>query len=70
MAGLYLGRFFGAAVIGGIVPFIIYAVKKRWGLEFLSLLLCGFAGFIHPIAAIFAGVIMIFCAAKAYNKRS
>ena len=65
MEGYYFGRFIAGALIGGIIPFIIFAVKKRWGFAFLSLLLCGLASFIHSIASIVAGVIFIICAIKA-----
>ena len=67
--GFYLGRFFAGAVIGGIVSFIIFAVKKRWGLGFLALLTCGLVGFIHPIASIIVGILFIIGAIKAYNER-
>ena len=70
MMELYLGQFAAGAVIGGIIPFIIFAVKKRWGLGFLSLLVCGAAGLIHPIAGIVTGVLFIIGAIKAYNERS
>ena len=69
MAGYYMGGFLAGALIGGIIPFIIFAVKKRWGLAFLSLLLCGLVSFIHSIASIVAGVILIICAITARNDR-
>ena len=65
----YFGMFLGGALVGGIIPFIIFAIKKRWGLAFLSLLLCGLAAFIHSIASIVVGVVLIICAIRAYNER-
>ncbi len=69
MTGMYLGQFLAGAIIGGIIPFIIFVVKKRWKLAFLSLLACGAAGLLHPIAGIAAGVLFIIGAVKAYNER-
>ena len=68
--GFSLGHFFAGAVIGGLISFIIFAVKKRWGLGFLSLLTCGLVSFIHPIASIAAGIVFIICAVKTYNERT
>ena len=70
MMGRFLGFFLAGAVVGGIIPFIVFAVKKRWGLAFLSLLVCGLAGFAHSIGSIVAGVILILCAIKAENERA
>ena len=41
MMGFHFGFFLAGAFVGGILPFIIFAFKKRWGLAFLSLLICG-----------------------------
>ena len=70
MLGFYLGRFTAGAVIGGIISFIIFVRKKRWGLGFLALLTCGLVGLIHPIASIVIGILFIICAVKAYNERN
>ena len=69
MFGHYLGLFSGGAVIGGIIPFIIFARKKRWGLGFLALLCCGLSSFIHPVASIVVGILFIIAAVKADNER-
>ena len=69
MIGFYSGKFFAGALIGGIIPFIVFAVKKRWGLGFLGLLVCGLVGFIHPIASIVVGILFLIGSIKAYNER-
>ena len=68
--GFSLGHFLAGAVIGGLISFIIFAVKKRWGLGFLALLACGLASFIHPIASIAAGIVFIIWAIIAHNERT
>lgn len=70
MLGFYLGKFAAGALIGGGIPFIIFAIKKQWGLGFLGLLVCGLAGFIHPIASIVVGILFLIGAIKSYNNRS
>lgn len=70
MIGFSLGRFFAGALIGGGIPFIIFAIKKQWGLAFGCLLVCGLVGFLHPIASIIAGILFLIGAIKAYNNRS
>ena len=69
MMGFYLGKFFAGALIGGGIPFIVFAIKKQWGLGFLGLFVCGLVGFIHPIASIIVGVLFLIGAIKAYNNR-
>ena len=70
MIGFYLGKFIAGALIGGGIPFIIYAVKKQWGLGFLALVVCGLVGFIHSIASIIAGILFLIGAIKTYNNRN
>lgn len=70
MTSFYLGRFLAGALIGGGIPFIIFAIKKQWGLAFVGLLVCGLVGFIHPVASIVAGILFLIGAIKAYNNRS
>ncbi|MBR5288858.1 MAG: hypothetical protein IKU34_09780 [Clostridia bacterium] len=64
MLGFYLGKFAAGAVIGGLIPFIICAVKKNWKKGLLSMLVCGLVSFIHPVASLAAGVAMIVYAIK------
>lgn len=68
--GYYLGKFFAGAAIGGGIPFIIFAIKKQWGLGFLGLVVCGLVGFIRPIASVIAGVLFLIGSIKTYNNRN
>lgn len=69
MMGVYVGLFVMGALVGGIIPCIIFAVKKHWGLALLSPILCGFAAFFHSIASIALGIILIIYAISTPNNR-
>ena len=65
MLGVYLGQILMGALIGGLIPLIIFFVKKRWGLGVTALISCGIVTLIHPIASIVVGIIFLIAAIKA-----
>lgn len=69
MTGFNTGYASAGALLGGIIPFIIFAIKKRWVLGVLSLLGCGLASFIHPIASLVAGVLFFIASIRAFDNR-
>lgn len=69
MAGYYLGQFTAGALMGGLIPFIIFAVKKQWSLGFFGLAVCGMLAFAHPVASVVAGAAFLVGAIRAYNNR-
>lgn len=70
MTGISLGYAFTGALLGGIIPFIIFAIKKHWVLAALSLLGCGLAAFIHPIASLVVGVLFLIASIRVYDNRN
>ena len=68
--GYYVGLFMGGAAMGGLIPFVIFAVKKQWTLGFLALALCGFSVFIHRAGPAVAGVLFLIGAIRCYNARN
>jgi len=70
MMGVYAGRFLAGAVVGGLIPFIIFAYKKRWGLALLSFLIGGAAAcYFNSIASVVSGVALIAWAILARSCR-
>ena len=70
MIGDLLGRFAAGALIGGLVPMIIFAYKKQAGLGIFGMVSCGMLAFAHPIASIVCGIGFLVGAIRTYNNRN
>lgn len=60
--GFYVGMFITGAAIGGIIPMIIFFVKKSWLMGIISPIICGMLSFINPLVSIICGVILMIAA--------
>ena len=65
IVSMYLGQYLSGALIGGLIPFIIAFIKKRWGLGVMAFILCGAAALLHSVASIVVGIVFIVIAIKS-----
>ena len=59
--GLMLGQFFAGAITG-IIPMILFFLGKRWLYGIFSVIACGVCAFIHLLASVACGVILLIIA--------
>lgn len=62
LIGSKIGYFFAGAFIGGIIPMILFFVGRRFLIGVGCLLVCGLLSFIHPVASIVGGIVLLICA--------
>lgn len=69
MMGAFFGKFIAGALFG-LIPLIVFFVKRRWGLGVLSPIVCGLMGFINPLVSIVVCVILTVVAIIVHKKES